>query len=72
MNKYATDPLERELNITRRKWVAAKNHGDLTMMALWEKVGKHLKYRIQERLGSLIESPSVAEIENIFGGKLQI
>jgi hypothetical protein len=64
--------LELELKNTRLKWLEAHKRGDTVMCSLWEKVGKHLKYRIQERLGSLKESPSVAEIENIFGGKLQI
>lgn len=61
--------LELELSKTRLKWLEAHKRGDSVMCSLWEKVGKHLKFRIQERLGTL--EATTTEIENIFGGKLQ-
>lgn len=68
--------LEKQLKKCRERWTWARTRGDEPMMRLWEKVGKSIKARTEERAGKPIEplkeNITDAEIEKIFDGKLQI
>jgi len=60
--------LETTLQNARKRWLEAKSKGDTKGMELWEKLGKSIKTRIEEKL-ALVKKEQ--EIENIFGGKLK-
>lgn len=63
--------LEQSLDNARKRWVEARKKDDLTTMTLWCRVGNGIKERIAERMGK--QSPVTdTQIENIFGGKLEI
>lgn len=40
-----------ELEKTRGRYLKAKEKGDEVMMGLWEKVGKSLRKKLDERMG---------------------
>jgi len=60
--------LGKELIQCRKRWVEAKRRGDVSMMGLWERVGKSIRERIAKRMGKPIED-TFEFAKKLFGGE---